>query len=251
MDIEVHTLKEKPDYENRIEALSLEVWPAFMLNGDVSNWARLFDVFADFQLLICDPAGELLAVGHTVPLVWNGTLDDLPETIDAIIARALEARNNGHAPNTVSALAAMVPKQYRGSGLSTRVIQQMKELAAGAGCTDLIAPVRPTLKDRYPLIPMERYVQWTRLNGEAFDPWIRVHARLGAEFLKVAECTMTVAGSVADWERWTGMAFPESGEYVVPGALQPVSIDRALDLGTYQDPNVWMRHPVVSTSTRR
>ncbi|MGH2621706.1 MAG: hypothetical protein ACRDHG_14225 [Anaerolineales bacterium] len=245
MDTEVFSLGDKPDYADRIEALSREAWPAFMLNGDVTHWGRLFDVFAPFQLLICDPAGELLAVGHTVPLVWNGTLDDLPETIDAIIARALEARKNGQAPNTVSALAAMVPESHRGRGLSTRVIQQMKKQAAGSGCGDLIAPVRPTLKDRYPLIPMERYVQWTSLNGEPFDPWIRVHARLGAEFLKVADCTMTVASSVVDWERWTGMAFPESGQYVVQGALQPVSIDRGLDLGTYQDPNVWMRHPVA------
>ncbi len=38
------------------------------------------------------------------------------------------------------------------------------------------------------------------------------------------------------------MAFPESGGYVVPGALELVSIDREADLGTYVEPNVWMRH---------
>jgi hypothetical protein len=37
------------------------------------------------------------------------------------------------------------------------------------------------------------------------------------------------------------MAFPESGLYVVPGALQPVAIDRERDEGRYEDPNVWMR----------
>lgn len=40
------------------------------------------------------------------------------------------------------------------------------------------------------------------------------------------------------------MAFPESGHYVVPGALQPVAIDCERDEGCYEDPNVWMRHPV-------
>jgi hypothetical protein len=29
---------------------------------------------------------------------------------------------------------------------------------------------------------------------------------------------------------------------VVPGALQPVMIDREHDRGHYADPNIWMRH---------
>ena len=53
---------------------------------------------------------------------------------------------------------------------------------------------------------------------------------------------MTITGSVADWERWTEMEFPDSGRYVVPGALEPVSIGREQDLGTYVEPNVWMHH---------
>jgi hypothetical protein len=55
---------------------------------------------------------------------------------------------------------------------------------------------------------------------------------------------LTVLGTVAEWEAWTGIALPESGRYVVPGALQPVVIDRERDLGRYDDPNIWMRHPV-------
>jgi hypothetical protein len=36
-----------------------------------------------------------------------------------------------------------------------------------------------------------------------------------------------ISGTVAEWEEWTGMRFPDSGAYVVPGALVPVDIDRA------------------------
>jgi hypothetical protein len=53
---------------------------------------------------------------------------------------------------------------------------------------------------------------------------------------------MTVEGSVAEWESWTDMAFPESGTYVLPGALVPIEIDRDRDRGTYVEPNVWMLH---------
>ena len=54
----------------------------------------------------------------------------------------------------------------------------------------------------------------------------------------------SIVGTVADWERWTDMRLPDSGSYVVPGALQPVVIDRLADEGRYEDPNVWMRHTV-------
>ena len=40
------------------------------------------------------------------------------------------------------------------------------------------------------------------------------------------------------------MAFPESGVYPFPGGLSPVTIDREADLGSYWEPNVWMRHTV-------
>jgi hypothetical protein len=38
------------------------------------------------------------------------------------------------------------------------------------------------------------------------------------------------------------MVFPDSGPYVVPGALVPVEIDRVTDQGVYIEPNVWMVH---------
>ena len=56
---------------------------------------------------------------------------------------------------------------------------------------------------------------------------------------------MVISGTVAEWEEWTGMAFPESGDYVVPSALVPVQIDRERDEGRYIEPNVWMRHDVA------
>jgi hypothetical protein len=69
-----------------------------------------------------------------------------------------------------------------------------------------------------------------------------VHERSGARALAVARASMRVTGSVADWERWTGMVFPETGSYVVPGALVPVEIDRDRDEGVYLEPNLWMEH---------
>ena len=41
---------------------------------------------------------------------------------------------------------------------------------------------------------------------------------------------------------WTGMVFPSTGEYVIPGGLSTLHIDRGNDFGRYVEPNVWVRH---------
>jgi hypothetical protein len=53
---------------------------------------------------------------------------------------------------------------------------------------------------------------------------------------------MIIMGTVAEWEEWTAMAFPESGMYVVPEALDLVVIDREADTGRYAETNLWMQH---------
>lgn len=53
---------------------------------------------------------------------------------------------------------------------------------------------------------------------------------------------MRITGTIAEWEKWTGIKFAESGRYVIPGALVPIEIDLENNLGTYIEPNVWMVH---------
>lgn len=249
MKYSLHTIAERPELRPFVEKLELHAWPRFMLHGDVRSWHLLFETFAECQLLLCRPGGELLAVGHTVPLFWDGSFSGLPATIEAIIARAEQGRRERRPANAFSALAAMVEPAQRGHGLSGMIVEEMKALAARRGCGLLIAPVRPTWKSRYPLMPMERYVAWRRDDGAPFDPWLRVHQRLGARPLGIVPASVTVSARVREWEDWTGLAFPASGSYVVPGALQPVSIDREQDLGFYQDPNYWMEHAVRPLSS--
>ncbi len=208
------------------------------------HWDALYREFAKFQPLLCDARGAVVAAGFTIPLAWNGRLRDLPSGVDGALARGARGRARGQPPTTLSALlAAVAPTQQR-RGLSARLIRAMRSVAARHSLRELIAPVRPTLKHRYPLTPMRRYVRWTRADGAPFDPWLRVHWRLGARLLRVAPRSMVVVGTVAQWEAWTTLKFPDSGRYTVHGGLVPVKIDRRMNVGRYVEPNVWMLHPV-------
>jgi hypothetical protein len=120
----------------------------------------------------------------------------------------------------------------------------MKLLARAAGLASLIAPVRPSLKAKYPLIPIDDYAMWRRDDGLFFDPWLRVHERIGASVLGVAHDSMRIPGSREDWETWTGLTFSTSGEYIVDDALAPIVFDEEADQGVYIEPNVWMLHRV-------
>ena len=159
-----------------------------------------------------------------------------------MIAHGFELLEQGEKPNALSALAIEILPDWQGRGLSETMIDAMRAIARKRRLRALIAPVRPTWKERYPLTPIERFAAWTRADGLPLDPWMRVHARLGGEIVKPEPESLRITAPVAEWEEWTGMPFPESGEYVFPHGLAPLTVDREADLGSYWEPNVWMAH---------
>jgi hypothetical protein len=89
---------------------------------------------------------------------------------------------------------------------------------------------------------MASYATWTGADGLSIDPWIRTHQRMGATVLAPAPRSMVITGTIAEWESWTDMVFPETGRYVVPGALGLIDINLAEDSGTYIEENLWVQH---------
>ena len=220
-------------------------WPEFMRHDPTAerHQARLATELAGFQALLVDrEKDELAALGVGIPFAWDGTQAGLPAGWDAVVEQGIGDLDEGRRPTALSALSVTVAPDRRGQGLSRLVVQGLKAAATRAGLGTLLAPVRPSGKSAYPLTPMERYMRWARPDGAPFDPWLRTHWRLGGEVLGVCPASMEITAEVATWEAWTGLAFPETGPYVVPGALVPVAIDRERDLGRYLEPNVWLRH---------
>ena len=241
------TCAERPDLWQRSDEEIVGVWPEYNHHGDILNehWGKLDEEFRDFQFLLYDEDSDtVLAHGHSIPCAWDGTVEGLPAGIDGVIANGVRLREEDGEPDTLSALAIEIPPTHQGGGLSRTMIGAMREIAAGHGFANLIAPLRPTWKERYPLTPIERYARWTREDGLPFDPWIRLHVRLGAEILRPEPRSLLITGTVAAWEEWTEMAFPESGGYVFPHGLAPLEVDHEGDRGEYWEPNVWVRHHV-------
>jgi len=243
MTIAFPTKAERPDLRTRARELAAE-WPPFMRHDPVANmyFPRLRDDYAHLQFMAWDDeCDEVVAEGNCVPAAWDGETDTLPdENLDAVLESSFAER--APVPNALCALQIVISSAYRGRGLSVLMIERMAELGRLHGFASLIAPVRPSLKHRYPLAPIERYVSWRRSDGTHLDPWLRTHERFGGEILKIAPRSMTIPGTIAEWVEWAGIAFPESGTYVVSGALEPIDIDVESDRGVYVEPNVWMFH---------
>jgi hypothetical protein len=234
------TVAERPELSEPGWERTKDVLPEYNNNGDVLNryWGRLTEDLPEFQFHLVGADDEILARARSIPVRWNGSLEDLPAGIDGAIARGFD---EGGA-NVLCALVIMVPHDLQGRGLSAVALNAMLEIGRRHGLRNLIAPVRPSWKVRYPLVPIERYAAWRRSDGLLFDPWMRVHERAGATVLKPEPQSLRITGTVAEWEEWTEISFPESGEYWFPGGLTTVTIDRKEDRGSYWEPNVWMRH---------
>ena len=98
--------------------------------------------------------------------------------------------------------------------------------AAGAVCEDL----------HYGLVKTEAGYELHKIIDEK-----------GLEWLEKAVYPVVIdpeIETVEDWWQWTGMRFPSSGEFAVPGALVPVRVDHARGVGEYVEPNVWYFHAV-------
>jgi hypothetical protein len=242
--LSAHTAADRPDLWQKVrdEGLFNENWPEYNQHGNHTSayFGALITRFPDLQLLFVDDrTSRVIARGRTIPFHWDGTLEDLPDGIDAVGRRALES---AFEPNTLSALAAEVDVSLQGEGLSSFLVAGMAQIARGKQFHSLVAPVRPNFKDRYPLISIERYANWRRADDLPFDPWMRVHARLGARVIGTAPRSMEIEAPVSEWQLWTGMEFPEDGEYVFPGGLAPLSVRSGH--GWYWEPNVWMIHDI-------
>jgi GNAT superfamily N-acetyltransferase len=237
-----------PNYRNLLRGLTKEVWPEFMLHDAVANehWHELLDRFADYQVALYDTQKDRVAgMGSSFPLHWGDKLENLPENgWDWAFQEAVSNHKEVITPNFHCAIQIVLRNEYQGQGLSRPMVEAVRSVTKSKRLSALIIPLRPSEKHRYPLMSLDDYITWQTDEAEPFDPWLRVHIRAGARVIKVCHQSKTIRGTCGEWEKWTGMKFPQSGEYIIPSALNPIEVKVEKDEGIYVEPNVWIVHEV-------
>ena len=193
-ELVVVTAAERPDLSAAMLSLGDSPWPEYLNHDAVTNalWPLLHELAPDYQFaLLAAESNELVAIGNCIPIRWDGHIGTLPERgIDAVLEDGIDLLRAGVAPTAASALMVVVQKDWLGKGISARALRAMAEVVGRHQLGDLVAPVRPTDKQKYPLIEMTDYITWQRPDGMAFDPWIRVHERIGGRIARAASAAM-------------------------------------------------------------
>jgi GNAT superfamily N-acetyltransferase len=246
MALQISTLADRPELAPTLWNMD-HTWHEFMLNDPIADlfYAIAESVYAEYVLVAEDDAdpGRLVARGCMIPYRADGA--ELPDDgWDGVIRRGWLTRERGEQPDGVSALEISVRRDLQGKGLSSVMLTAMRDHAARLGFAELVAPVRPNRKHLEPHTPMTEYAYRTRDDGLPHDAWLRVHVRAGGRIVKVAPRSMVVAGTPAEWRRWTGLPFDRTGPVEVPGALNPVYCEVEHDHAVYVEPNVWVSHPL-------
>ena len=245
---QIITPNDLPDYRNRAGDIGDAAWPEFMMHDPIANenWHDLFDRFSEYQFAMLDTeSNRMAAMSNSVPFYWDQPLEELPELgWDWVFLKAIDGHKNNVTPNIQSAIQIAIHPDYQGQGLSMKMVRAMGAIGRSKGFNYLVAPVRPNEKSKYPLASIDDYITWKTDESLPFDAWLRVHARAGARIIKPCHEAMTISGTRAKWEEWTKMKFPQSSEYYIPGALNPMKMDIEKDQGVYIEPNVWMVHEI-------
>lgn len=245
MEPKVSSLAERPEMRERVLGMA-NSWPEFVTQDPVGNahYGRISEELPEYVLFAEDERGEVVAHAHSVPFALHAEgRGELPARgWDELLVWAFGDLSRGVRPDTVGAVSVVVDPRLQGRGLSALMLSAMRDNARAHGFGEVVAPVRPSAKHLEPHTPIEEYARRVRPDGLPSDPWLRVHARAGADVHAVAPASMTVAGSLEQWRHWTGLLFDTQGDIEVPGALVPVRCEPERGYAVYVEPNVWMRH---------
>lgn len=224
--------------------LTLTYWDPVIIHSAIQKkyWNKVKDYFPQYQWYLLNQQDEVIGLANTVPINFNDPLIELPDRgWDWMVDLAIQQHEDSVIPNTVGGLQIVIFKEYRNQGYSKKMLQHLKMIFKESDLDEFILPIRPILKENHPEISMEEYLDWL-IDDLPYDPWIRLHFREGAELVKVCNNSMEVTGSKIEWMDWTGISINGDGAYAVPGGLTPIQYNESSDVGTYREPNIWVRY---------
>lgn len=234
-----------PSLLNQIDLISNSAWPSYITSQIelFEKFNRIYELFPQYQFATLTSDSKIAAVMNSIPLYWSESIAKLPDTgWDWALEKGIRDYEQGIQPNLLCALAVTVSPDVQGKSLSSTLLNFAKTKAKQMHFSQVIIPVRPTFKSKYPLIDMEEYIQWKTKDNLPFDPWLRTHVRCGATIIKVCHQSGTLKSTVDHWEKCLDLPLLSSGAYIFPGGLVPLQVNLDTNEAIYIEPNVWVSY---------
>ena len=216
--MKLYSHAERPDLLERRDELGA-TWDEFMYHDAVASvyWDRQYEEYPDLQLWLVDDDDRLLAES-------NAVADSVRPGRAARRWLGRGARAGVRRPAREGRLRDRDHDRCRAArqGPSKTMLDGMRKAVAARGLSDLVAPVRPSLKHVYPLTPIERYVEWRRDDGKLLDrlaPRARAGGREADQRRRRARCGSQARS--ADWERLDEARLPRQRYLCRPGRARP------------------------------
>ncbi|MDM1377962.1 hypothetical protein [Myroides marinus] len=208
-------------------------------------WPHIYQAFPNTQFFVfCD--NTLAAVINCVPLyLTKGELNSLSD--DGwrwALEKAFTDRDRGNNPNAMCCLSIKTSREFNQQELFQFIIKHLKNSASITHYPVILCPVRPKMKQYYPLQDINNYAQWINNYGLPYDSNIRMHVKNGAVIKKTCNKSLQIEGTVSQWEMWTGFTFQTTGEYTLNRALSTLKVNVELNKAYYNDPHIWMLYNV-------
>ena len=239
----IYNLKQLPAMIENVQAINHQAWPAYFQYNEANNlyWPQLFAYFLDFQIVLIDEANQVIGAGHTIPIKWSGTENDIPYGWDGGIKQGI--MTDRHEADTLLVLSGIISDSEQGKGYSKTILQSFQFLAAAHGLKRILVPVRPTKKYLYPLMEIKEYCAMTQEDGKLFDPWLSVHVSMGGRILKYESQSQKVVAPINKWSEWMDKKILEA-QGLYNKCLSPIIFDHQNNIGIYFDPCVWVEHSI-------
>ncbi len=232
--------RQKQQYRNIIQ----NAFPRIVLESKVTEeyWPRLETYFPEYQVYLTNSTKEIVAFINAIPFSYKRPLNELPDDgWDWMLKQGIENKEQNIIPNCIGGLQIIVNTNYLGQGYSRIIINAAKSLRTEKGLEHLLIPIRPTFKHHFPHMEMEKYMHYQE-EGKLYDPWIRSHLRNDARIIKVCHNAMNIKRAIPYWEGLLGRKIKTSGNYVVDGALNTVTMNLEDNLGEYREANIWISY---------
>lgn len=240
MKFVIKYFSESPDLASRISELEDETFPTFLNEEPIwqNNQADIMHTFANYHYLVLDEAGNVVGANINVPLAWSGDPHDLP-SYNELLELCLAQHKAGLKPTALVGILGAVAPEYQGKGLAKLLMKTNTQTQRKYGFSYYLSPIRPAIKQLYPNYSLETFLSWRMSEGDLIDSWLNFFRKAGATELGIARDAITMEAPLEQWEQWTGITFPATGQFIIPGGHQMLNVDVSRNTGTYSEDHLW------------